>query len=227
MNKNEHKLNNPVWHSLNETHKNNAITHQSIKFYKPEYCPFGGFTDREQATQGITEYSARIDRFFVVGEKPLVNSPMIIKRDLVCNQMLLRQPIDMEISEPIVEMKEEKQREELFDLVNLVQPGYFKNKTVELGKYFGIYKDNQLVAVSGERMKMNDFTEISAIVMHPNHRGKGYAKQLIKQMTDQVFSDGKLPYLHVVETNVGAVGLYEKLGFVTRRKISFWDLGLR
>lgn len=80
------------------------------------------------------------------------------------------------------------------------------------------------MAVTGERMKMNDFTEISAVVTHPRYTGKGFAKQLIAHTANNVFDENKTPYLHVAETNFGAIRLYEKLGFKTRRKISFWNL---
>ena len=104
-----------------------------------------------------------------------------------------------------------------------MQPGYFRSRTSELGDYFGIYKDSKLVAVTGERMKMNDYTEVSAVVTHPDHTGMGYAKQLIVHTTGRIFDQNKIPYLHVAETNVPAIALYEKLGFRTRRKISFWN----
>ena len=37
------KLDNPVWFSLSETHQSFAVDYGSVKFYHPEYCPFGGF----------------------------------------------------------------------------------------------------------------------------------------------------------------------------------------
>ncbi len=80
------------------------------------------------------------------------------------------------------------------------------------------------MAVAGERMKMNSYTEVSAVVTHPEHTGKGYAKQLIAFTTNRIFRENKTPYLHVADTNTSAVTLYEKLGFITRRKISFWNL---
>ena len=63
-----------------------------------------------------------------------------------------------------------------------------------------------------------------AIVTHPNHTRKGYAKQLIKHTTDKVFLENKIPYLHVLESNIHAISLYEKLGFITRRKSVFGKL---
>ncbi|MCL6220358.1 GNAT family N-acetyltransferase [Zunongwangia pacifica] len=73
-------------------------------------------------------------------------------------------------------------------------------------------------------MKMNKYTEVSAVDTHPEYTGKGYAKQLIKHTTDEIFKENKIPYLHVAESNTGAIKLYKKLGFSTRRKISFWNL---
>ena len=105
-----------------------------------------------------------------------------------------------------------------------MQPGYFKNKTSQLGDYYGIFQNGDLVAVAGERMKMNDFVEVSAIVTHPEHTGKGYAKQLITYVVNKISDQYKTPYLHVSENNTGAIGLYRKLGFKVRRKISFWNL---
>ena len=217
------KLDNPVWNSLGETHNSFSIEYDGVKFYAPEYCPFGGFIELEKTSDGIDNYSEKNNDFYVVGEKPLFSSSLTLNKNLVCNQMILDKPIDISINEQIVELKTKHQKTELFDLVNMIQPGYFNNKTSDLGKYFGIYKNEKLIAVTGERMKMNEFTEISAVVTHPEHTGKGYAKQLIKQTTNQIFNENKIPYLHVAESNIGAIRLYEKLGFTTRRKISFWN----
>ena len=219
----EKKLDNPVWNSLNEIHKNLSIEFDGIKFYNPSYCPFGGFTKSNNLISSINEYSNLVDNFYVVGEKPLFSNLLTLNKNLICNQMLLKKPIDIEDREQIIELKTKQHKTALFDLVNMVQPGYFNNRTSDLGKYFGIYKKDKLIAVTGERMKMTEFTEVSAVVTHPEHTGKGYAKQLIKQTANQIFEENKIPYLHVAESNIGAIKLYEKLGFTTRRKISFWN----
>ena len=200
------------------------IAFGNIKFYHPEYCPFGGYTDRSNIVEGIDAYAELTDNFFVVGERPNFSAKIRLKKDLVCYQMLLDNPVDVVAKEEITELRSEKEKSELFILVNLVQPGYFKSKTAALGRYYGIYADDLLVAVTGERMKMNKYTEVSAVVTHPQHTGKSYAKQLIAHTTNKIFSEGKLPYLHVSDANVSTIALYKKLGFKTRRNISFWHL---
>jgi hypothetical protein len=64
--------------------------------------------------------------------------------------MIISEPIDIPIIDTIIEL-EERNREDLLELVKLVYPEYFKSKTATLGNYYGIYKDDQLVAVTGEK----------------------------------------------------------------------------
>lgn len=109
-------------------------------------------------------------------------------------------------------------------LVKFVYPEYFKEKTASLGRYYGIFKNEKLIAITGERMQMEDFTEVSAVITHPDYAGNGYAKQLIAHTVNNIFKQDKIPFLHVAETNNGPIKLYEKLGFATRRKINFWNM---
>ncbi|MBF4485128.1 GNAT family N-acetyltransferase [Flavobacterium sp. CSZ] len=219
----ENKLDNPVWNSLSEIHKGFVIDYKGTKFYNPDYCPFGGFINSQSTLDASDQYAVSAENFFIVGEKPQIANSLKIVKELVCLQMIIYNKIELSINEDIVELTQEH-NDQLVHLVNLVQPGYFKNKTASLGNYHGIFKENQLVAITGERMRMNDFTEVSAIITHPDHTGKGYAKQLIAHCVNNIFSENKTPYLHVVESNIGAIALYEKLGFVTRRKMSFWNI---
>jgi len=219
----ESKLDNPVWNSLSETHGGFVLDYGNTKFYHPDYCPFGGFINSQSTLEASNQYSVATDNFFIVGEKPEISNSLKIVKELVCLQMIIYNKIELSITDTIIKLTEEH-NDKLVHLVNLVQPGYFKNKTASLGNYYGIFKEDQLVAITGERMKMNDFTEVSAIITHPDHTGKGYAQQLITHCVNSIFSESKTPYLHVVESNMGAIALYEKLGFVTRRKMSFWNI---
>ena len=217
------KLDNPTWYSLCEDHKKFAINYRGVKFYDPDYCPFGAFIDIEGTKGSIDLYASIANNFFVVGDKPEYSDNVKLKGELLCNQMILNKQTGIEINSRIIKLSTEVQIADLQNLVNLVQPGYFKRKTQNLGCYYGIYKDDKLIAVTGERMKMHSYTEISAVVTHPEHTGKGYAKQLITHAANEIFAQGKTPYLHVLNTNIGAIQHYEKIGFQTRRKVSFWN----
>ncbi len=219
----ESVLDNPVWNALHQIHKNFCSTEKTVKFYNPVYCPFGAISNKEQSVEDIATYASVAKDFFVVGEQPELPSGVALKNELICEQMIVRQPIEMTYTEEVVKL-EESLHQALYDLVNLVQPGYFRIKTPLLGEYYGIFKDGKLVAVTGERMRMDDFTEISAVVTHPDYTGKGLAKQLVAYVSNKVFTEGKTPFLHVTHNNLGAIGLYLKLGYVSRRKMSFWHL---
>ncbi len=219
----EHKLENPVWNSLCETHESFAIDYGNLKFYHSNYCPFGAFEATENTNDKLAEYAKLTSDFFIVGQKPELPKSLKLNFELVCLQMIIEEKINLEITEEIIKLNP-KNYDELYDLVCLVQPGYFKPQTPLMGDYYGIFKNNKLVAAAGERMKMHDFTEVSAIVTHPEHTKMGYAMQLTATVVNKIFDENKIPFLHVSKTNTSAKNLYKKLGFRERREISLWNI---
>lgn len=218
------KLDNPVYHSLEETHRSFRVDYDGMHFYQPAVCPFGGYVHLENTEAGITQYAETADQFYIVGDKPHFSHAVSLNRELVCIQMVMNQLEYVAQTVEIVELRSESQKPELFSLVSMVLPGFFKNRTSELGNYYGIYKDQMLVSVVGERMKMEKYTEVSAVVTHPLYTGIGFSKQLLSFASRKIMDESKTPYLHVAENNPDAIHLYEKMGFRSRRKMSFWHL---
>jgi ribosomal protein S18 acetylase RimI-like enzyme len=68
-------------------------------------------------------------------------------------------------------------------------------------------------------MRLPGYVELSAICVHPEARGRGYAAGLTLQLMRMAFDRGEGPFLHVRPDNAGAVALYRRLGFETRRKL--------
>jgi ribosomal protein S18 acetylase RimI-like enzyme len=105
---------------------------------------------------------------------------------------------------------------EMLGLVARTNPGPFLPRTVELGSYLGILRDGRLVAMAGERLQPEGWTEISAVCTDEAWRGQGLATRLIRAVGAGIRARGDLPFLHAVATNP-AIGLYEKLGFRHRK----------
>ncbi|MEU7554598.1 GNAT family N-acetyltransferase [Streptomyces sp. NPDC044571] len=114
---------------------------------------------------------------------------------------------------------------EMLELVELTKPGPFLDRTVELGTYLGIRHEGRLVAMAGERMRPQGWSEISAVCTHPDHRGQGLAGRLIRAVAAAATARGDHPFLHAAADNAPAIALYESMGFTLRRRPLF--LGLR
>lgn len=107
---------------------------------------------------------------------------------------------------------------EMLALATLTEPGPFFSRTHQLGDFVGVRRDGVLVAMAGERMQPNGFTEISAVCTHPDHRGRGYAAILSQIRANAIQARGETPFLHVFAHNAGAIAVYRRLGFELRRE---------
>ncbi|MGJ0119842.1 GNAT family N-acetyltransferase [Williamsia sp. MIQD14] len=110
---------------------------------------------------------------------------------------------------------------DILDLVERTRPGPFGPRTPELGVYLGIRDQGRLVAMVGQRLRPPGWTEISAVCTAPEARGRGLAARLLAAQVRLVAATGDRPFLHVAETNSGAISVYERLGFRTRSSVVF------
>jgi predicted GNAT family acetyltransferase len=121
-------------------------------------------------------------------------------------------------SVPVVELGA-KDIPDMLALVEATHPGPFGARTIELGQYIGVRRQGMLVAMAGERMRLDGFTEISAGCVHPSCRGQGLAAELISALARSIASRAETSFLHVFNSNRPAIDLYLKLGFVLRRHL--------
>ena len=70
--------------------------------------------------------------------------------------------------------------------------------------------------MAGERLRLDGWTEISAVCTDPEHRGQGLASRLMGALIAAIQARSERVFLHVLATNTGAIRLYEELGFRVR-----------
>jgi predicted GNAT family acetyltransferase len=104
-------------------------------------------------------------------------------------------------------------------LATLTRPGPFFERTHELGEFIGVREGGRLIAMAGERMKPDGFTEVSGVCTHPDFRGQGHAAALTRIVASRIRERGETPFLHAYASNAPAIALYERLGYRLRRNV--------
>lgn len=110
---------------------------------------------------------------------------------------------------------------EMLALATLTRPGPYRERTHALGDFVGVRRDGRLIAMAGQRLRIDGFTEISAVCTHPDHRGQGLAATLMRIQAERILKAGETPFLHAAEGNAGAIALYGALGFQPRARIAY------
>ncbi|MBO9634026.1 MAG: GNAT family N-acetyltransferase [Chitinophagaceae bacterium] len=220
-----HQLDNPAWFALNGPQHSFALGNGKVKKYRTNNLPFAAY-DHQHPDQlkKLDEMMQTGEVFFLIGDIPSIPENWTILAELPCLQMIHQSPIDPLPGAPEILPLKEGQKQDMINLVQRVQPGYFAPDTYQLGNYYGIWQDGILVAMAGERMRVNGMNELSAICTDPQYTGRKYAQHLIIRLCNSHYQQGIIPFLHVLNNNDRAIKLYEHMGFQTRRTISFWKL---
>ena len=115
----------------------------------------------------------------------------------------------------------EADADEMLALATLTKPGPFRRATLRLGGFIGVRREGRLIAMAGERMKVDGFTELSGVCTHPDHRGQGLAGALSRLVVSRVLARGEQAFLHAYAEHTTTVAFYESLGFRTRARMTY------
>jgi ribosomal protein S18 acetylase RimI-like enzyme len=108
----------------------------------------------------------------------------------------------------------------MLELVDVARPGPLGPRAMELGDFWGVFDRDRLVALAGERLRLDGYTEVATVCTHPEYRGRGYAKAVVSAVAGQIVNAGSTPFLGVDHGNGPAIALYEQLGF--RHRATFY-----
>lgn len=108
---------------------------------------------------------------------------------------------------------------QMLALVDITRPGPIGPRALELGDFRGIFDGSKLIALAGERLHLDGFTEIATVCTHPDYRGRNYGKAVVLAVARGIVESGQTPFLGVNEDNILAIRLYESLGFTHTRTL--------
>lgn len=218
------ELDNPFWASLRSRHRALARCAGDGARYPPEFAPFLGVAHADvDATDALATLVAPDETVYLLGIAPRVPAGWRLEAFAPLAQMICTSPIPLIDGPDVIELSA-THRDDVLALTALVYPHYFRPRTMELGRYFGIYQRGRLAAIIGERLGTDAHQEISAVCTHPDFNGRGYARRLIALLSNDNLARGRTPFLHVSHENRRAKLLYDQIGYRDRRDIPFWSL---
>jgi predicted GNAT family acetyltransferase len=228
MNRSIHAgLDRPVWAALTTGQVHLGSGEALARRYHPDVAPFAALASETPAAyQALRQLLLPHDQVVLLSTDPIgqVDALQITHVGIVHQMVATHQEAGSTDAQEVVQLSN-VDAEDMLDLVQKTKPGPFGKRTGEMGNYIGIRDQGRLIAMAGERMRLDGYVEISAVCVDEDWRGRGLAGRLVKTLGRQIAQRGDTPFLHVFSDNLSAIGLYERLGFELRRTFHLTRIG--
>ncbi|MEM9911906.1 MAG: GNAT family N-acetyltransferase [Pseudomonadota bacterium] len=211
-------LDRPVWHALAHRQKHLSVSQGGAVMMQPIVSHFAATgVEGEGDVEGFAQLAAQSQDGLTLMQADDFAPPdgLEFTRRAEGLQMVLESPPVLQDSFAFVTLGL-SDVPDIMRLVELTEPGPFRQRSIALGTYIGLRRHGRLIAMAGERLKPPGFTEISAVCVAPEFRGKGIAKALVTQLAWTILSRHETPFLHLYSDNLPALALYQSLGFRVR-----------
>ena len=215
-----HPLDHPIWTALTTTQQALAEGDARARRYPIEVTPFADMPDLSAENFAALAALMSPTDIAVLFTPDAVQAPADFKVVLAdTGEQMIGTPVEAPTNGVDIVTLGVADVPAMMELTTLTKPGPFSARTHELGSFLGIRVDGQLVAMAGERMKPAHYTEMTAVCVHPSHRGRGYGQMLLSAVSRQIVSRGEIPFLHVFTSNHSAIALYRRQGMEIRRRL--------
>jgi predicted GNAT family acetyltransferase len=220
-----HLLDHPLWSALTTVHAPIACGGELARRYPRDMGPLAAV--REQTPAAYDELATLFDPGEVavqfLSEAPKVPPSWRLVSDRPMEQMISTRMPDEPArgggSLPAVVPLTVADVPEMIALARLTEPGPFEARTIEFGGYLGIRDGGKLVAMAGQRLAITGHVEVSAVCTHPDYRGRGYSETLVAMVARAMYGRQITPILDVLQSNVNAIRVYERVGFIVRKTL--------
>lgn len=216
----DNPLDNPIWAALTTRRSNFAEGGGLARRFHPEVTSLAGFAEAsEEAYASLADLMS--DGQPAALFLPTEQNPPAGWRTLDSMPLLQMTLADSRTIAPAAQVDEltPSDAAEMLALAQLTKPGPFGMRTHEMGNYIGIRREGKIVAMAGERLRVEGYTELSAVCTLPEYLGRGFAAGLIGELVARIRERGETPCLHVRGENTRAIELYKRLGFEIRAQM--------
>lgn len=218
-----HPLDNPIWSALNTQEKNKNLGNDEVGYFSADVSPFVALPqwNKDSMLKLFNELPKGRSYSTTITKKIKFDASWEVIFEIILFQMICKKPVYFEKNGLDIRELSEEHIPEMLTLTSLTKPGPFLNRTIDFGNYYGVFENNRLVSMAGERLHLEKYSEISAVCTHPEALGKGYAAALMSIILKQIVQSGKAAFLHVRNDNNRAIKTYERLGFKRRSDMLF------
>lgn len=214
-------LDRPIWHALRTAHAELAEGGHLALRYHADFAPFAAACNEDaESLCGLAQLVPQDKAVILLQSCGVAAPPGTIAEFVAPAVQMIATGIAMPAAPERAIRLRAPDVQEMLALATLTKPGPFLPKTHLLGDFFGIKVNGRLVAMAGERMKLDGFAEVSAVCTHPDFRGKGFGGFLTQLVAARITQKGETPFLHAFASNMQAIKLYETLGFALRRTMT-------
>jgi ribosomal protein S18 acetylase RimI-like enzyme len=215
---------NPVFSGLTSGDQHLGSGTEKVKFFDEDVSPFAGIADGYE--RGFNDlYDLLPPGRVILYATPHPLNPQKgwkLLHEIQGVQMILDQVSDTKRNDVSLVPLGREHVDQMVQLTALTKPGPFGPGTISFGHYYGIFDRDKLVAMTGQRLHVQECTEVSAVCTDPAYLGKGYASALVVHAVALILQQGKTPFLHVRADNQRAIAMYERIGFAIRGHMNFY-----
>lgn len=211
---NDHPLDIPARAALTSRHSHLARRSGGAICYDADIVPFAADDESDPAALARLVAPGQLAAFL---QAPRMAEPdgfeTVIRDEAV--QLVATRPF-MAVDDARIEPLGPSDAAEMLALAEATKPGPFTLRALDLGRFYGIRQDGELLAMAGERMACDGYVEVSGVCVAETARGQGLARLLSQHVAAGIAAAGDVPFLHAFASNDAAIGLYRSLGFEPR-----------
>lgn len=214
-------LDRPIWNALTSRHAALAEGDGLAKRYRPSIHPFAcGRDESPESLAALGAIAAPGETLIFLQADAFVPPPGFKVAVTAFGVQMLAGRALPAVEDDRIRKLDESDAAEMLELATLTKPGPFTLKAQALGDFWGVKENGRLIAMAGERLKLDGMSEVSGVCTHPDFRGRGLGRVLTLHVAATISARGEQPFLHTYAENAGAIALYEKIGFKLRTRMN-------